>query len=222
MRQVVKKKNMIILIGDAATVIIVLCAWMTMFSGADPAHILSSAGVSALKYFTIDSNLLMAFAAVVNMSYTVREHKHSHPVPVWVGILRYIAVVSVMLTFGTTFLFLVRLYGFRAMIAGVNFYLHLIVPLMSFFLFLMVQPTRRTGFGMSFIAVLPMLIYGMCYMGNILVNGRSSANDWYGFARWGPGMYLPVILIVTGLAWILAAVLWILGGGLSKGDRPLV
>ena len=40
----------------------------------------------------------------------------------------------------------------------------------------------------ALIAVIPMIVYGTFYLGNILLNGRGEwpdTNDWYGFAMWG-------------------------------------
>ena len=45
-------------------------------------------------------------------------------------------------------------------------------------------------------AVFPMLIYGILYLGNIIINGIPG-NDWYGFMLWGyPGGAAALVIIV--------------------------
>jgi hypothetical protein len=63
----------------------------------------------------------------------------------------------------------------------------------------------------ALIAVIPMIVYGTFYLGNILLNGRGEwpdTNDWYGFAMWGiPASFL-VFVIIAAATWVFALILW--------------
>ena len=59
-------------------------------------------------------------------------------------------------------------------------------------------------------AILPMLLYGFLYVGNIVVNGigkGADTNDWYGFAVWGPKSAAVVFVCMTMAAWLIAVLM---------------
>lgn len=71
----------------------------------------------------------------------------------------------------------------------------------------------------ALIAVLPMLLYGLFYVGNIAVNGigkGAETNDWYGFAARGPKWAAVVFVCMTAAAWLIAAMM-----RLPRRKRPL-
>ncbi len=96
------------------------------------------------------------------------------------------------------------MFGYIAMFTGVSFWMHLIVPLGAL---LEVLFWNRDKFDRkdNLLAVLPMGLYGLYYMGNNIINGIGrwpKTNDWYGFLRWGYPigfMFYFVILLVTFL-----------------------
>ena len=167
---------------------------------------LTSAGFSSMKYFTVLSNQLAGLAAAIYLVCLLRNR-----VPTWVILLKYMAAASVGLTFLTVMLFLGPLYGYGAMLRGVNLPLHCIVPViaMAEFVFLVHAPIlRRTD---ALLAAAPMLLYGAVYMCNILLNGVGKwpdTNDWYSFCLWGLpvgfGIFAALFLVTCGLARLLA------------------
>ena len=207
-----KMKRMII-IGDLAIVVMVLYAWLSMFFGADKGNLLSSRGVEALKYFTVDSNLLMGLAALVSL---IAGFSGKAGLPV--RLLKYVATVAVSLTFLTVFAVFVPMLGVASMIQGSNLFFHLIVPILAVVMFLVGRGAAGIRFGGTFLAVVPAVVYGLFYAGNILINGRSNETDWYGFARWGTKMYLPALLLTMAVTWLIAVILWLAGGGRKKTD----
>ena len=65
-------------------------------------------------------------------------------------------------------------------------------------------------FRSTFLAVIPMLLYGLCYLVNILVNGVGegrAANDWYGFVRWGFPVGMAIFGIITLGTWMIAVLI---------------
>lgn len=187
--------------------IIVPYAWLRMvFSTSD--GVLVSTGLRSLKYFTILSNLLEGFASVVFLLNLKNEKQ-------WVNLLKYVAAVSVGLTFLVVVVFLGPLFGYLFMFIGVNFWLHLIVPVLTMVEFVIYNREKCTVKD-NLIASLPMVIYGIFYLGNIIINGVGQwpdTNDWYGFVRWG----LPVGILIF---FVIIAVTYGIGLFLRKiNDR---
>ena len=161
-----------------------LAAWISMFRGIS--GVLSSRGIESLRYFTVLSNLFEGAASAIWLAAVMLHGKNRslHRAET----IKYTASLSVFLTFSTVILFLGHLYGYRAMFKGANLWLHLIVPLAAVSeMVLFVR--ERFSVKNNLMAVVPVLIYGSIYLGNIIVNGRGDSvsgwNDFYGFAAWG-------------------------------------
>ena len=172
--------------------IAVLYAWGSMFLGLSQ-EALAARGLASLRYFTILSNLLEAFACVV---WLINGNEK----------IKYIAAVSVSVTFIVVMVFLGPLFGYAAMFYGVSFWLHGVVPLCAIFEFLF---CNRTKFSQkdSLLAALPMMIYGLFYVGNILINGVGEwphSNDWYGFMSWGYPIGFAIYFFISLATWAFA------------------
>ena len=168
--------------------LLVFWSWGRMFRGVE-GGLLSSAGMRSLRYFTVLSNLLEAFVSLLFLSALLTGSGQALCVR-----LKFTAAVCVGLTFFTVIFFLGPLYGYPPMYKGSNLWLHLIVPLLAMaeFVFLNDIPMRYQE---NLISLLPMLVYGVFYIANVLVNGRGegpSLNDFYGFFLWG----LPAALFI--------------------------
>lgn len=153
--------------------VIVIINWIRMMLGLSNTG-LASSGLRSLKYFTVLSNLFEAYASM--MWLYKKDEK-----------LKYIASVSLSLTFITVVLFLGPLFGYRIMFIGSNFWFHLIIPIIAVMevIFLSKYTISKKD---NLFALMPMFIYGLFYVGNIFINGVGSwpnINDWYGFFTWG-------------------------------------
>ena len=123
--------------------------------------------------------------------------------------IKYMATVSVALTFMTVMVFLGPLYGYPEMLSGVNFYLHLVVPVLALFECIFLSRTIYTRRD-NLIAVVPMLIYGTLYLANNLINGTGEwpdTNDWYGFLNWGLPMGLIIFAGLCLITWLAGALI---------------
>ena len=172
------------LIVNIFIVITVFAAWGYMFTNKEPGA-LASAGIMNLRYFTVLSNIAEGIVSLVWTIFFIRGMDTSK-----VDKAKYIAAVSVALTFSTIAFFLGPIYGLLSMYQGANFFFHLIVPVIAMleYVFAGGEPVGRRE---NLLAVLPMLLYGAVYLCNILINGREG-NDWYGFVNWG----LPVGILI--------------------------
>ena len=185
---------------NLAIAILVLQAWLFMTFKADRHGALSTEGLWNLRYFTVLSNLLQGG---VSLCYVL------HPSPRltrW----KYVATTAVALTFFVVLLFLGPVYGFDMMYTGANFWFHLVVPLLAMVDFLCFDRSGMIRLRDSLLALLPMLIYSVLYVGNLLINGvgrGADTNDWYGFAVGGPRTAAVVFLVMLVGNWVIALLL---------------
>ena len=162
---------------------------------------LSQNGFGNLKYFTILSNFLEAIASAVWLSDTRRNGKASD----YTETLKYIAAASVGLTFITVMVFLGPLYGYIAMFKGANLFLHLITPVVSIAEIVLLSDRDYTKWENN-LTVLPPLIYGVVYLGNVMINGIGEwpdRNDWYSFLMWGYPIGILIFAAICLVTWMI-------------------
>ena len=186
---------------------VVLLSWGSMVFDAQTGQLLADKGLASLKYYTVLSNLLAALAALLCAASLLRGEP-----PRWVRILKLSAAAAVGITFTVVVAFLGLIYGYRSMYQGANLWLHLIVPLMAMGELCLVRyaPLERRD---TLWAMLFTVLYGLGYLGNILLNGRGEwphTNDWYAFMTWGLGaglcIYAALVLLTWGIAIALRGV----------------
>jgi len=188
-------KNRLRFCINIAIAVLVFGAWLYMFFAGKGD--LSARGLRGLRFFTVQSNLLAALAAVI---WLVQRDSNK-----WVETLKFVAAVSVFITFTVVACFLGPLYGFLSMYKGANLFFHLIVPVMAVLelMFLSVETANDRD---NRLAMLPPLIYGCFYLGNVLINGIGTwpeTNDWYGFLNWGYPVGMLIFAGICFLGWAL-------------------
>ncbi len=197
------------IILNLAMAVMVLYSWLSMFAGIGNTEYLMASRLNSLKFFTIDSNLLLAASALVAAFF---EFFKADDIPKWVYALKLAGTVSVTVTLLTVLFFLGPVFGFLAMIAGVSLYLHLIVPLLAIFVFCLLEGSAKLTLRHTFPATIPLLIYLVFYLGNILINGigeGKSTNDWYGFITFFGFSKMPILALVFALGtWLIALLLY--------------
>ena len=197
------------LVLDIIIAVMVFYAWARMIFQWGDNGTISAGGFRNLRYFTVLSNLLMAAASILNIVYTIIARKLNKEVPSWVSKLKYAGASAVALTLLVVLLFLCPVFHVPGLYSGANLFMHLIVPLIGGLSFVL-GGNGKIGFKDSFISVVPMLIYGIWYIGNNLINGIGEwpdTNDWYGFLSWGwiPGLiiFALLILMTRGVALVM-------------------
>lgn len=181
-------------------------AWLQMILGDEA--LLSSGGLSSLKYFTTLSNVFEGVSCIIwiifNMAFAKSEKSRK-----FVDGLKYAACVCVALTFLTVIIFLGPMFGYDHMFTDANLWFHLVIPLLSIAEFVFFNQ-RRVGFRENLVTVVPMLLYGTVYLVNILINGigeSPNANDLYGFATWGIPIGIVIFAILCGITYGIGLVL---------------
>ena len=157
-----------------------------------------------MRYFTTLSNLFCASASLA-----VAAARLCGKVPYAVLVLKYISTVSVGVTLMTVMLFLgPAVYGFRPLLIGPDLWLHLICPVLAI-LSLLLWDRPEAPFGIVWLGVLPVLLYGAVYIFRVMLAPEGKRwEDFYGFCssgRW----YISFPAMVFG-AFLISIVLWIL------------
>ena len=199
-------RRIISLLLNLLIAILVLLAWLYMSLTVDRHGRFSAEGLWNLRYFTVISNVMQGIASLLTVPRLLRKKPLSQALVRF----RFMATVSVSLTFFTVLLFLGPVFGFDGMYDGANFWFHLIVPVLAMVDFCAVDRNGAVVFSDTRLAVLPMLLYGFLYVGNIVVNGigkGTDTNDWYGFAVWGPKSAAVVFVCMTVAAWLIAVLM---------------
>ena len=228
-----KMKDRFRLVLNMAMAIAVAAAWLSMFISGEGT--LSSSGFSNLKYFTVLSNLLEGAACVFWIVSVCTSGKqdaaqkqtavsgqeklsqgpravHENTVSKRTGkaeVLKYMAACCVALTFLTVMLFLGPVFGYQSMFQGANLWFHLLIPLTAIAEQLFLRPVEF-GFKENILTVIPVLIYGLGYLMNILINGVGEwpdRNDFYGFVMWGLPVGLAIFAGICVLTYVTGRLL---------------
>lgn len=197
------------LVLDIIIAVMVFYAWARMIFQWGDNGTISAGGFRNLRYFTVLSNLLMSAASILNIVYTIIALKLRKDIPPWVSRLKYAGASAVALTLLVVLLFLWPVFHVPGLYSGANLFMHLIIPILGGLSFVL-GGNEKIGFKESFISVVPMLIYGVWYIGNNVINGIGEwpdTNDWYGFLSWGWGPGLAIFGVLILMTWGVALIM---------------
>lgn len=170
---------------------------------------LTETGVGSMKFFTVQSNILMGIVAFLFVIFEILViNGKMREFPTWGYILKHIFTVGVVLTFLTTALFLAPTAktGYFTLFKNSNLFFHFIIPILSMITFVVFEKTDKIKYKYVFAGVIPMLLYGIFYTINVFIHTEdgviSQKYDWYGFVAGGISsifIVFPIMLITTYL-----------------------
>ena len=167
--------------------------------------------VRVFRYFTTDSNLFAAAAALVIAVFQIRK-KSSKGVLVF----KYIGAVLTFITFMTVLCFLGPISGYHGVYSDEAFWLHLVCPLgfaLSFLFFDMrgISVARRDILK----ALIPVVIYGIVYFVMVVLLGKENGGweDFYAFNVGGMWSVTLVSMILASA--VIAAVIRLIRNAVS-------
>ncbi len=207
-----KTRNIIDLILNLAIILSTIWAVRLYYTMGPDA--LGSVGNTSLKYFTTDSNILVAVAALVMLLYNiVRLFKPEAVIPKWVSVFKYAGTSAVTLTLLTVVFFLGPVFAIQGgieayfrMFEGNIFALHLSTPVLAIISLLFFERDNKFELGDCLIACLPSYIYSLVYF--TMVVCFKVWNDWYNFTLGGKDYMIPVALVAMYIAtYAISAVL---------------
>lgn len=183
-------------------------SWLMIVFGMEDDVPLADRGLKSLKYFTVLSNL---FSGVVSAFYGFALLQGGWPPSLALVVFRLAATSAVMLTCLTVVLLLIPTYGFKALYKGGNLWMHLILPLMALIDCVFYVPVGGVPFWLTLCAIVPTLLYGVFYLGRIIIHGAEQNGivyDHYDFLRWGENRIPVVTAGMLGFSWVIALVLY--------------
>ena len=199
------KKSLIINILIIVFTIMCSIFMYTGFKFMPAETLLESSSNSMFKFFTVDSNILMALVSFIYVLYKYilkRDNKVIY-------ILKFIGTSAISLTFIVTLLFLAPSYGFYSMYNNNNLFFHLIIPVLSIIDYIFFNKYDNK-YKYAILGIIPMFLYSFYYTGNILAHlndgGLTFKYDFYGFLQGNINnifIVIPIIYLVTYLISLL-------------------
>jgi hypothetical protein len=173
----------------------------------------SAPGVLMFRFFTEDSNILLALSALLYLIFSIYAHRHQTQIPYGIRLFRYIAVTAVTTTFMVVLLFLAPYCGVAygrlwLMWSWPNMlFTHFFCPVLSVlsFVFFEAKESDHPLWKEAFWVLSSVLLYA-AIVGSLaslhLISSDQSVNNVYGFmdATAGPWWVTPLAfsLIVGG------------------------
>ena len=164
-------------------------------------------GWQSLRFFTTDSNLLTAVAAAPVAVCDIQKLRGKRTdIAKPFMLLKFMGVISLLLTFCTVMCLLVPVYGAAMQLTGTAFHMHVTAPVLSFVSFVFLEADRKISLAQSFLGLVPMALYGTVYFLQVLV--FENWMDFYAFNQGGRWyITVPVITAATCLMCLLVRLL---------------
>ena len=172
-------------------------------------------GPVAFRYFTVDSNVLVAVASLFVAVFGIVKLATGREYPEWVRVFKFVGTVAVMLTFLTVVVFLGFIYGFKAMFVGINLFLHLLTPLAALLTLWFAEAGVKIRPAFFALGVAPMIVYGAVYLWMVIF--AEKWEDFYHLANGGK-WWVSVLAMVAGTA-LIAVVTGVVANAISGGKR---
>ena len=171
--------------------------------------------IEMFKLFTIDSNLFMGIVALifVVLEYQVLKGKRKD-ISKNMYILKLMATTAVGLTFFVVFVYLgpITKGGIMSMLRNSNFFLHLVIPVLSIITFIFFEKNNKLKLRYVSWGLVPTFVYAIFYLTNILIHMEnhkvSPTYDWYWFLQngvWTALIVAPIIILIT---YMISFILW--------------
>ena len=156
-----------------------------MVTGRPEEGALQATGLENFKFYTVITNVFCGAASLANLIVLAAGKGRGRDK---MSAVKLAAVCGVAITFAVVAFMFGPLYGYPQFYKRGNLFFHLLLPLAAMLEFVIVRRPRMP-FWYTVIAAVPTLIYGICYMLNIAVNGIGGewpdTNDFYAFLSWG-------------------------------------
>ena len=187
------------------------------FYNADSGQ-LTADGLKAFRYFTVDSNIVCALAALAVVIADVRLLSgNGGQLPKWVLLFKFVGTVGVTLTMLTCILYLSKMTGgFGNLIRGKELFMHLLTPVLAIVSYVLFEHGAPLKLWTIFLPCVPVAAYGAVYFYMVLSvpKDRGGWNDFYALAR-NRNWVVPVLVMAAAII-LISLVLW----GLNRMFRP--
>ena len=152
-------------------------------------------------YFTVNSNILSAVGAAFMIPYAIEGiRKKRFVFPRWVTLFQYSGAICTTLTMFFALTFILSTQGPEVAVGGMNFWLHVICPIMSLALLFTVETDRKLTLIDSLYCLLPFYLYSLVYITNVVLVGEYNGGwkDIYMFNTYLPATISAPLMYMFG------------------------
>ncbi len=204
---------------NIAITVLSFVAWILMFASSGNGTY-EAGGFSSLLFFTVLSNLFVGITSLLLFVFQLISFvKKENHVKEWVMVLKFVSVVSVVLTALTVACFLapralMNQEGYFSLYASQNLFFHFIIPLLALINFIFFENEPSLKFRYTFFSLLPVIFYGLFYLFNyeykfvgIKKADSSIEYDWYGMIKNDKTWFILLVVGILLLATFLLSLL---------------
>ena len=199
------KKHYLELISNMLIFLLVVAAVLWIFLNQNT-KALAGGGIDVLKYFTVQSNILVGGASLMSFILLLRN-KYTD----LYKLIKFVCVAAVTLTFVTVLVYLTPLMGFLLLVQDANSLLHIVIPVIAIIhLFLLESEFEKPNFVFTLYSMTPMFIYGIGYFINLIArNGYGDYRyDFYAFGKFGLGFGILAFFLMMLLTYAIGVGLY--------------
>ena len=210
------KKNIIAILINISIFVLTIFGLIVALAGIPIFNNGTKSSLSYLmKFFTVESNMFIGITALVLGINQILYLKKGIKINKIIFIIKYVATVSVAITFFTVLFFLgpvVYRDNFWLMYKGVSFFYHFLIPVLAMVVFIFFESTNEYDIKISFYGMIPFIIYAIFYLIAALANmdgGKvKSGYDWYGFLSFGIPIFILLMIGMVALAYMISFLLY--------------
>lgn len=157
-----------------------LASYFACFRGEDGVWRVKN-GLAALRFYTLLSNFLCALASLALALALI-----GGAVPRWIWLWKYIGTAAVTVTMLTVLFFLGPSIGYKPLLSGKDFYLHLLGPLLAIVGFCFFERFYPLALPLALTGLLPVILYGLVYLYKVVLCPEEKRwEDFYGYNKTG-------------------------------------
>ena len=207
-------KGFISLICNVAVVAFTVICVVGFFTRGGDGN-MEVAGFTAFKYFTVDSNVLAAVAALCMLPWSFKTMLGGRKaIKKSVLRLKFVATAAVALTLFTVLFLLGPKYGYKfgmkygysLMYDGNNLFMHMISPLLMIISFCFAECKGEMRFRDTLLGLIPTVAYGAVYTAEVML--FKGWEDFYLFNDGGKWyIYMPAMIAGS---YLICVLLWLL------------
>ena len=197
---IIRRKIAVAVVLNSAIVLATMAVILSFFMGNKDAFIHS--GPQSFRFFTTDSNVLSMLGAMIMIPFELRILRgKAQNLPRFAVVIKYICTASVTLTFFTVMFFLGPAFGYSLFLGDTGIFTHLLSPMLAFYTFTLLETDCEISFKNVLWALVPILIYGMVYLTQVLVIGESNGGweDFYFFNTGGYWYLSSTVMFIAGI-----------------------
>lgn len=187
--------NSVILITTITILIIALVSG----DEASEDNVLASGGLSFFRFFTSDSNILLAIASGIMIYFNIQNLRQNRDeIPKWVSIFYLLSATSTTITFLTTVFFLGPLVlangnNYFSLFANNLLFEHAITPILGIVVLIFFSGTNKLKIKDALFCIIPTFIYSIFYVSFVL---SGAWPDFYGFTFGGKYWSIPFSILL--------------------------